>query len=190
MDREHALEKLISVLDIKSVPLLMSDESSYTSLLESIDDARIVLIGEATHGTQEFYQIRAEITRQLILKKGFMAVAIEGDWPDAYEVNRYLKGVGDKNNPELALNSFSRFPIWMWRNTTVLSFLLWMRSHNEKISSINKKVGFYGLDLYSLYASMQSVIEYLQKVDPDAAKRAVERYACFDHLGFTPETYR
>lgn len=189
MDREHILEKLISVLDVKSIPLLMSDESSYTSLLESIDDARIVLIGEATHGTQEFYQIRAEITRQLILKKGFMAVAIEGDWPDAYQVNRYLKGVGDKNNPELALNSFSRFPIWMWRNTTVLSFLLWMRSHNEKISSINKKIGFYGLDLYSLYASMQSVIEYLQKVDPDAAKRAVERYACFDHLGFTPETY-
>lgn len=189
MDREHTLKKLISVLDVKSVPLLMNDESSYTSLLESIDDARMVLIGEATHGTQEFYQIRAEITRQLILKKGFMAVAIEGDWPDAYQVNRYLKGIGDQNNPELALKSFSRFPTWMWRNTTVLSFLLWMRSHNEKISSINKKVGFYGLDLYSLHTSMQSVIEYLQKVDPNAAKRAVERYACFDHLGFTPETY-
>lgn len=189
MDREHTLEKLISILDTKSVPFLLGEESSYDHLLESIDDARMVLIGEATHGTQEFYQIRAEITRQLILKKGFMAVAIEGDWPDAYQVNRYLKGIGDKNNPESALKSFLRFPTWMWRNTAILPFLLWMRSHNEKIANLNNKIGFYGLDLYSLQTSMQSVIKYLQKVDPNAAKRAVERYACFDHLGFAPEIY-
>lgn len=189
MKREHTLEKLISILDEKSIPLLMNDESSYDSLLENIGDARMVLIGEATHGTQEFYQIRAEITRQLILKKGFMAIAIEGDWPDAYQVNRYIKGMGDKNNPELALKCFSRFPSWMWRNTAILPFLLWMRDYNEETLNANKKIGFYGLDLYSLATSMQVVIEYLQKVDPSAAKRAVERYACFDHLGFTPETY-
>ncbi len=116
MSSDHALEKLISVIEAKSLPLSMNDESSYASLLEKIGDARLVLIGEATHGTQEFYQIRAEITKQLISKKGFMAVAIEGDWPDAYQVNRYLKGIGDKNNPELSLKSFSRFPRWMWRN--------------------------------------------------------------------------
>ncbi|MBN9288062.1 MAG: erythromycin esterase [Gammaproteobacteria bacterium 39-13] len=189
MSSDDALEKLISVIEAKSLPLSMNDESSYASLLEKISDARLVLIGEATHGTQEFYQIRAEITKQLISKKGFMAVAIEGDWPDAYQVNRYLKGIGDKNNPELSLKSFSRFPRWMWRNTIMLPFLLWLRAHNDKISMLNKKIGFYGLDLYSLHSSMNAVIEYLEKIDPNAAMRAKERYACFDHLNIDPEAY-
>lgn len=189
MDQKHVLEKLVSVLDEKCEPFSIDDKSSYQNLLDKIGDARMVLIGEATHGTQEFYQVRAEITRQLILKKEFMAVAIEGDWPDAYQINRYVKGIGDKNKPERALSCFSRFPTWMWRNTIMLPFLHWLRGYNDAISILNKKIGFYGLDLYSLHASMQAVIEYLQKVDPSAASRAKERYACFDHLGFTPQVY-
>lgn len=189
MNKEHVFEKLVHVIDESSLPFSINEDSSFLNILEKIGDSRMVLIGEATHGTKEFYQIRAEITRQLIVQKGFMAVAIEGDWPDAYQVNRYLKGFGDKDTPEQALESFSRFPTWMWRNTTILPFLRWLRNYNDEIPVLNRKIGFYGLDLYSLHSSMQAVIEYLQKIDPQAAKRAKDRYACFDHLSFDPEVY-
>lgn len=178
-------EKLINILNSDIEPL-QNGESKYDLLLKNIGDARYVLIGEASHGTREFYQTRAEITQQLILKKGFMAVAIEGDWPDVYQVHRYLQGQGDKNNYEAALAKFKRFPRWMWRNKTIATFLQWLRAYNDQQYN---KVGFYGLDLYSLNASMHAVIAYLKKIDPDAAERARERYACFDHLGIDPQTY-
>lgn len=178
-------QKLINILNSDIEPLA-DKENKYDTLLKDIGDARYVLIGEATHGTHEFYQMRAEITQQLILKKDFMAVAIEGDWPDVYRIHRYIQGHGDENNYEEALKEFKRFPRWMWRNKTIIPFLKWLRTHND--NRLNK-VGFYGLDLYSLNASMQAVINYLNKTDPDAAQRARNRYACFDHLGFDPQNY-
>lgn len=178
-------KKLIDILN-KDIDPLSENKNKYDKLLENIGDSRYVLIGEATHGTHEFYQIRAEITQQLILKKDFIAVSIEGDWPDAYHVHRYLQGQGDKNNYEAALKEFKRFPQWMWRNKTVVSFLQWLRTYND---SQQNKIGFYGLDLYSLNASMQAVIDYLSKIDPEAANRARLRYACFDHVGIDPQTY-
>jgi erythromycin esterase-like protein len=157
--------------------------------LEKIGDSRFVLIGESSHGTQEFYQARIEISQQLIEKKGFMAIAIEGDWPDAYRIHRYLHGKGDTNNWEDALCDFKRFPTWMWRNTTLPPFIKWLRSYNDNSASPKNKIGFYGLDLYSLYSSMEAVIHYLSTVDPEAAKQARLRYACFDNLKGDPQTY-
>jgi erythromycin esterase-like protein len=152
------------------------------ALEELIGDARIVLIGESSHGTHEFYAARAAITRWLIEEKGFTAVAAEADWPDAYRVNRYVRGLGDDASPDEALSGFERFPAWMWRNVVVRDFVEWLHAHNQRCRSRNEaQAGFYGLDLYSLHRSMQEVITYLDKVDPVAASRARDRYACFDH---------
>jgi erythromycin esterase-like protein len=161
----------------------------YDALLERIGDARFVLIGEASHGTHEFYRERAEITRRLILEKQFNAVAAEADWPDAYRVNRYVRGIGDDRTANQALGGFKRFPTWMWRNDVVLDFVAWLRAHNGTLASDQVPVGFYGLDLYSLFTSMQSVLEYLDKADPEAARRARYRYSCFDHYGEDTQAY-
>ncbi len=152
------------------------------ALEEIVGDARIVLIGESSHGTHEFYRARAEITKWLIEEKGFCAVAAEADWPDAYRVNRYVRGLGDDASAEEALRGFERFPAWMWRNTVVRDFAEWLHAHNEHQRSADRRqTGFYGLDLYSLHRSMREVIDYLDNVDPAAAARARGRYACFDH---------
>ena len=148
-----------------------------------------MLLGEASHGTHEFYRERAEITKRLIEEKGFTAVAVEADWPDAYRVNRYVRGVSDDVDAVEALADFRRFPTWMWRNTDVVEFVEWLRAHNDALPPGAAKVGFYGLDLYSLHASMKAVLRYLEKVDPEAAKRARERYACFDHFGEDTQVY-
>jgi erythromycin esterase-like protein/predicted phosphoribosyltransferase len=151
-------------------------------LSELIGDARIVLIGESSHGTQEFYRARAEITRWLIEEKGFCAVAAEADWPDAYRVNRYVRCQGTDTTAVEALRGFERFPSWMWRNTAVRDFVEWLRANNRRSSSeYRRQAGFYGLDLYSLHRSMEEVVSYLEKIDPVAAARARDRYACFDH---------
>ncbi|ORA83697.1 erythromycin esterase family protein [Mycobacterium malmoense] len=152
------------------------------TLEELIGDARIVLIGESSHGTHEFYEARAAITKWLIEEKGFCAVAAEADWPDAYRVNRYVRGLGEDTNADEALSGFERFPAWMWRNTVVRDFVDWLRARNRlHESNGQRQAGFYGLDLYSLHRSMDEVITYLDKVDSKAAARARERYACFDH---------
>lgn len=151
----------------------------YDALLDLVGDARFVLLGEATHGTHEFYEERARITQRLIEEKGFHAVAVEADWPDAYRVNRYVRGQGDDGNADEALSGFQRFPNWMWRNTDVQAFVEWLRGHNGQAG--RRQVGFYGLDLYSMFTSIGEVLDYLDKVDPQAARVARERYACFDH---------
>jgi erythromycin esterase-like protein/predicted phosphoribosyltransferase len=152
------------------------------TLEELIGDARIVLIGESSHGTHEFYEARAAITKWLIEEKGFCAVAAEADWPDAYRVNRYVHGIGDDKTSDAALSGFERFPAWMWRNVVVRDFVDWLRDRNRRhASNGQRQAGFYGLDLYSLHRSMHEVITYLDKVDPKAAARARTRYACFDH---------
>src|SRR5918996_360243 len=163
--------------------------ADYAALLKRIGEARLVLLGEASHGSHEFYRERAEITKRLIAEKAFTAVAVEADWPDAYRVKRYVQGVGDGKNAADALAGFKRFPTWMWRNVDVLHFLRWLRAHNDALSDNTQRVGFYGLDLYSLRASIAEVLLYLDRVDPEAAQRARYRYACFDHFGEDPQAY-
>jgi erythromycin esterase-like protein len=148
-----------------------SDEA----LSDLVGDAHVVLIGEASHGTREFYAARAAITRTLIAQKGFAAVAVEADWPDAYRVNRFVRGHGPDTTAEESLRGFERFPAWMWRNTEVLDFVGWLRAHNDRMGTPQDRAGFYGLDLYSLYRSIDEVIGYLRNVDPAAAARARQR---------------
>ncbi len=149
-------------------------------------NARFVLLGEATHGTHEFYRERARITRALIEQQGFDAVVVEADWPDAYRVNRWVRGESADPDAASALSGFERFPTWMWRNADVLDFVGWLRARND---ASRTSVGFYGLDMYSLYRSIAAVIAYLERVDPAAARRAEERYGCFERFGHDPQVY-
>lgn len=168
---------------------LTGKSDDYDALVDRVGDARVVLLGEATHGTHEFYRERHRITRRLVEDRGFDIVAVEADWPDAYRVNRFVRGSSDDPDPEAALADFQRFPTWMWRNTAVVDLVRWMRGHNDALSATEPRVGFYGLDLYSLRTSMTAVIDYLDTVDPDAAGRARDRYACFDHFGANAQAY-
>jgi erythromycin esterase-like protein len=163
--------------------------TDYDLLLEFIGEARFVLLGEASHGTHEFYRQRAQITKRLIQEKGFTAVAVEADWPDAYRVNRYVRGQGTDSDAAEALSGFKRFPAWMWRNADVLDFVGWLRSYNDALPAETIKTGFYGLDLYSLHASIEAVLNYLDKIDPEGALHARSRYACFEHFGTDPQEY-
>ena len=160
----------------------------YDALLDAVGDARIVMIGEATHGTHEFYRERALITQRLIEDKGFSGVAVEADWPDAYRINRYVRGEGADEDAAESLGDFARFPMWMWRNADVLDFIGWLRAHNDT-QPPDKRAGFYGLDLYSLRASIEAVLKYLTKIDPEAAQRARARYGCFDQFGDELQQY-
>jgi len=167
---------------------LTGDPSQYDALIEGIGDARVVLLGEATHGTHEFYRERAFITRRLITEKGFSGVAVEADWPDAYRINRYVRGASADEDAVQALAGFGRFPTWMWRNADVLDFVGWLRTHNDA-QPADGRTGFYGLDLYSLRASMEAVLAYLDTVDPGASRRARHRYGCFDQFGEEMQQY-
>ena len=167
---------------------LVGSREDFDPLTRQIGEARLVLIGEASHGTHEFYRIRGEITKRLIRECGFRAVAVEADWPDAYRVNRFVRGRSRDADAAEALADFARFPQWMWRNAEVLDFVGWLRAHNDA-SATEEQVGFYGLDLYSLHRSMAAVLDYLRLVDPAAARRAQERYACFDQFGGDPQRY-
>jgi erythromycin esterase-like protein len=171
----------------KARPLRGSHED-FDPILELVGDARCVLVGEATHGTHEFYRLRAQLTKRLITEKGFCAVAVEADWPGAYRANRFVRGLGADADAVDALEDFRRFPAWMWRNADVLDFVGWLRAHNDDLET-PFKVGFYGLDLYSLHASIEAVFRYLDRVDPDAAKRARDRYGCFEHAGEDAQAY-
>jgi erythromycin esterase-like protein len=158
---------------------LQGTTADHNALLAGVADASFVLLGEGSHGTHDFYHERAEITKRLITEKGFTAVAVEADWPDAYRVNRYVRGEGDDRDANSALSGFERFPTWMWRNTVVLDFVEWLRDANVTRAP-NERTGFFGLDLYSLFNSMEVVIKYLDSVDPEAARRARYRYSCFE----------
>ncbi|MDE2148918.1 MAG: erythromycin esterase family protein [Gammaproteobacteria bacterium] len=158
----------------------------YDRLLDLAGDRNFVLLGEATHGTHEFYRMRADITRRLLSELDFDAVAIEGDWPDAWRVNRFVGGDAD-GEAATALGDFERFPQWLWRNREVLDFIGWLRGFNTRLPA-ERKVGFYGLDLYSLYRSAEQVIGYLQSVDPEQAQIARRRYTALDHVR-DPQSY-
>jgi erythromycin esterase-like protein len=160
----------------------------FDALLGSMGDARVVLIGEASHGTHEFYRLRAALTKRLIVEKGFSAVAVEADWPDALRVDAYVRRHGRDRDAVDALADFRRFPAWMWRNADVLDFVGWLRSHND-MRVRHERVGFYGLDLYSLHSSVAAVLRFLDKADPVAAARARRRYECFEQFASDPQTY-
>jgi erythromycin esterase-like protein len=178
---------IVEAIRRHAVPLDL--ETAAERLLEAIDpDVPLVLIGEATHGTLEFYRIRADLTRALIRQRGFTVVAVEADWPDAYRANQWVRLLGTDDTAEEALSDFTRFPRWMWRNREVVRFLRWLRAENSGRPR-TARAGFYGLDLYSLHRSMAQVIEYLDKVDPGAASRARTGYACFDAFGEDVQLY-
>jgi len=180
-------DTLVAAAKEAAVPLAGRGDPS-DSVFDRIRDARVVMIGEASHGTHEFYDERAAITKRLIEEKDFTAVAVEADWPDAYRVNHFVRGLGADRDADQALGGFKRFPTWMWRNTDVVAFVQWLRAHNAK-DDRRGQVGFYGLDLYSLFSSIEAVVAYLDKVDPQAAGRARTRYACFEHFGQDTQAY-
>ena len=161
------------------------EDADLAPLLSRIGDARVVLIGEATHGTSEFYRMRARISQALIEKKGFSFVAIEGDWPDAARIDHYVRHAG---YPPSTWTAFARFPVWMWRNREVRAFVDWLREHNAGVGP-RARVAFHGLDLYSLYNSIRSVVQYLEDVDPATARVARERYGCLTPWQSDPATY-
>jgi erythromycin esterase-like protein len=160
----------------------------FGALVDTLKDAAIVLIGEASHGTHEFYRTRAELTKALIEHHGFNIVAVEADWPDAYRANRWVRHTSEDRTAEDALGDFLRFPRWMWRNGDVVDFLTWLRHHNGALAA-DQRVGFYGLDLYSLHSSIAAVLAYLHKVDPAAAERARYRYGCFEDFAEDTQAY-
>ncbi len=160
-----------------------------TPLLEVIGNAKFVLLGEATHGTSEFYTWRAALTKRLILEKGFSLVAVEGDWPSSQQVNRYIKDFSeDDPQPHEVLQAFKRWPTWMWANEEIADFIGWLKEHNQ---TTPQKVGFYGIDVYSLWESMEEVIHYLSKTNPSGGdvELAKEAFACFEPFNREPENY-
>jgi erythromycin esterase-like protein/predicted phosphoribosyltransferase len=173
----------------EAIAPMTGGSADYDPVLARARDAAFVLLGEASHGTHEFYLHRAQITKRLIADGRCTAVAVEADWPDAYRVNRYVRGESDDGSAEDALSDFRRFPVWMWRNADVAEFVQWLREHNDALPDGAPKVGFYGLDLYSIYTSMDEVVRHLEDVDPAAAERARGRYSCFGHYGRDPKVY-
>lgn len=168
---------------------LTGDERDYDSLMELIGDARFVLLGEATHGTHEFYRERARITRRLIEEKGFNTIVLEADFPDTLRVNAYVRGASSDRSASEALAGFKRFPRWMWRNTDVRDLVEWLRAHNDRRPAESSKVGVHGMDLYSLFTSADAVVKYLKSVDPEAARRARKQYNCFRWFRNDPQGY-
>jgi erythromycin esterase len=163
--------------------------SDLTPLIDAIGDARVVLIGEATHGTAEFYTERAELSRRLIEEKDFSFVAVEGDWPDCHRVHRYVTWLSDAvGGASDVLHAFERWPTWMWANRQVVGFAEWLRDFNRR-RTIRHRVGFYGLDVYSLWESMAAVIDYLERVDGEAARVARRTYGCFDPYNEDVQAY-
>ena len=182
VDRDAAL---VDAIADGCEPFNSVKSANLEPLLDRIGDARIVLIGEATHGTSEFYRMRNRITTELIRKKGFRFVSIEGDWPDAARIDHYVRHFEYSPSEWIA---FARFPTWMWRNVEVREFVDWLRHHNHGLSA-KSRVAFHGLDLYSLYSSIRAVLQYLDEVDPSTAAVARERYGCLTPWQTDPATY-
>jgi erythromycin esterase-like protein len=157
--------------------------------MEDIGDRRVVMLGEASHGTHEYYTWRAAISKKLIQEKGFSFIAVEGDWPDCYAINRYVKGYSDAGNDiEDVLKKFDRWPTWMWGNWEIASLAQWLKEYNTGLP-INKKIGFYGLDVYSLWDSMKAMINYLENEDPQAARSVKKAIKCFEPFNEDEQMY-
>jgi erythromycin esterase len=177
------------VSELRRLAHPLANDRDLDPLMERIGDSRYVLLGEATHGTSEFYTWRARLSRRLILEKGFSFIAVEGDWPDCYRVNRYIKSRTDSGrNAREVLHAFERWPTWMWANREVESLAEWLRAHNARLPD-ERRVGFYGLDVYSLWDSIKAVIEYLDRIDPEAGRQARRAYECFAPYGENEQEY-
>ncbi len=181
----RANESLPSLISSNAEAFSTVEEASLDSLLKRIGKARLVLIGEASHGTSEFYRMRALITKRLIEEKNFNIIAAEADWPDAARIDHYVR---HRNTPPSEWTAFARFPTWMWRNAEVREFIDWLHDYNKALP-YNDRTGFYGLDLYSLYNSARAVVDYLDEVDPDLAIVARSRYGCLSPWEADPAAY-
>ncbi|BCM17933.1 protein-L-isoaspartate(D-aspartate) O-methyltransferase [Mesorhizobium sp. J8] len=181
--RPRSLPEMIAAA---AEPLSDFDDPAFAEAFDRFADRRIVLLGEASHGTSEFYRARAAISKRLIERHGFTIVAVEADWPDAAAIDRYVRGRGASSG---AARPFQRFPTWMWRNTDVAAFVEWLRGHNDKVKAFQPQAGFHGLDIYNMRGSIAAVLDYLDRVDPEAAKVARERYGCLTPWQTEPSTY-
>jgi erythromycin esterase-like protein len=182
---EHNVETLVD--QIRATTRKLEDSQDLDPLLDRIGDARYVLLGEASHGTSEYYTWRTRLSQRLIQEKGFSFIAVEGDWPDSYQLNRYIKGYSKSGETAYkVLRNFERWPTWMWANWEVVTLAEWLRQYNQ---AHDQKVGFYGLDVYSLWESMRAIIDYLEQIDPDAARVARQAYMCFEPYGEDVQTY-
>ena len=151
----------------------------FQPLIHAIGDAKYVLLGEASHGTSEFYTLRAELTKRLIKEKGFSVIAVEGDWPSCQSINRYIKNIGSPNSVNQVLENFNRWPTWMWANEEISELVEWLNNFNQQ-SKRKNKVGFYGLDVYSLWESMDEIIKYLERTGNSGLKQARNAFSCFE----------
>ncbi|MFB6122174.1 MAG: erythromycin esterase family protein [Haloferacaceae archaeon] len=175
--------------ELREVSHPVGGPTDLDDLVERLSDARYVLLGEASHGTSEYYRWRAHLTARLVADADFDFVAVEGDWPSCHAVNRYVKGMADAPaTVRGALDAFERWPTWMWANWEMVEFFEWLEVHNQEFEE-GDRVGFHGLDVYSLYESMAAVVDYLEDVDPEAAAMARERYRCFEPYGEDAQEY-
>jgi len=188
MMNNSILHTLLTLLNKEAIPCELENKQLYEALSNMIGDARIVLMGEATHGTDEFYQARMNLSLYLIQQCGFHAIAIEGDWTSVFSANCYIQGKENFASAEKALAQFKRFPEWMWRNKLMVEFLNTLRQYNTSLSE-TLKIALYGLDLYCLNESLDAVINYLKTHYPEEAEKAMQRYACFDHVKVDPQAY-
>ncbi|MBL0130803.1 MAG: erythromycin esterase family protein [Chitinophagaceae bacterium] len=178
--KESVLNEAEAINFVNQWAFPVNDLDDLAPLFKRIGEARIVMLGEASHGTSEYYSWRAYITQRLIQEKGFNLIAVEGDWPDCYRLNRYIKNYpGTGKNAFEVLKEFNRWPTWMWANWEMVALSEWLCDYNKSLPA-NKKTGFYGLDVYSLWESMQSIIQYLKKTDPGALQLAEEAFRCFE----------
>lgn len=184
---QTTLQKLTDLINELLIPFDMQSLGSYQNLLKKIGDSRVVLMGEATHGTKEFYQIRMQLSEALIKEKGFQAIAIEGDWTSVAGLQDYIDG--NISSLAEAMQGFERFPQWMWGNQEMANFLKRLREYNAQQKYEAKKVKLFGLDLYSLHSSIHAVIDYFKTHFPHYAEQVEKRYACFDHNSFDPQAY-
>jgi len=185
-ERPSPPETIAKLIRDNAEPIDDIDEVDLGPLLDRIANAQVVLLGEATHGTSEFYRMRARITKELILRRGFNFVAVEADWPDAARINQYIRHAPGRPDQWKA---FARFPTWMWRNQEALELVEWLRAHNAEVNDPDRFASFYGLDLYSLFTSINAVITYLNKIDPAMAETARQRYACLTPWAQDPAAY-
>jgi erythromycin esterase len=182
-------ETAVSVEQIGVHSHNLETDDDLSPLLQQIGDARFVLLGEASHGTSEFYSWRARISQRLIREKGFSFIAVEGDWPNCYAVNRYIKNYEESGNDAYSvLHAFERWPTWMWANWEVVALTEWLRQHNSSLLP-TQQVGFYGLDVYSLHESMDLLLDYVAKNRPDALETARQAMRCFEPYGEDPQSY-
>lgn len=175
---------------IEKHAIRFTDESHLKPLIQTASNAKYVLLGEASHGTSEFYTVRSAITKQLIEKHGFSFIAVEGDWPSCYEVNRYVKGnAPEYKNAREALQAFNRWPSWMWANEEIVELANWLYSYNQRQATEHKKIGFYGMDVYSLWESMEAMIQYLEKIQSPDVEKVKQAFACFEPFHRKAEMY-